>query len=144
MAGHLGDRKINDSMRRELYWPQKEKDMYNTVINSSVCARNSSRQRLKTKLQHFRESGTLEFVVVDILWPLPRTTTGNQYFILITDRFLKLTGAIPASNTIATDVANVLFKSWIISYGVPMHVLMDNNVQLTSGLFATLCTMLCV
>lgn len=40
-------------------------------------------------------SGLLEQVVRSILSPLPRTLKGNQCVIVLTDRFSKLTRAVP-------------------------------------------------
>lgn len=50
---------------------------------------------------------------------------------------------MPAGKRFSAYVADVFFDSWIVPYGILAYVLADSEVQLTSKLFATLCTMLC-
>lgn len=111
LAGHPAQRRMNDSMRREFYWRHMANHVYNTrglpcvacdVSNCSACARNSSRQRLKRRMQLFPAIGTLAFIAIDIQRPLPRTTKYNQHFIVKTDRYTKLNRAVPANVTSST------------------------------------------
>lgn len=87
-------------------------------------------------------SGLLAFMAIDRFGPSPRTSDGSQYVVILTDRSLTLTQAIPTDKTSFAHVTNVFFDSWIVSYGRHAYVLTDNGVHFTSMLFAALCIML--
>lgn len=57
------------------------------------------------------------------------------------DRYSELPRALPNSKTLSSYVANVLLDFRVTLYRIPAYVLTDNGVQLTSKLFAKLCTM---
>lgn len=133
---------MHDSMSRELYWPHVAHVLYNTIGNRSTCAREGCLQNLKRKLHLFPARKPLQFVPVDMLRPLPHFTKVNQYLVVITNRFAKVTRPIQSGNRTATQVSNVLFESWNIQYGIPTHILTDTGVQITIELLETPCTIL--
>ena len=67
----------------------------------------------------FPATGPLEFLGMDLLGPLPRTHQGNEYVLVITDRFTKLCRSIPLRNNKAVTVATVFLDLWIYAYGAP-------------------------
>lgn len=71
-------------------------EVYNTVSNCVAYAQNCGRKRLKRKMQLLLADGPLELVAIDILVSLPRTLNRNQHVIVMTERYVKLTRAIPA------------------------------------------------
>lgn len=64
------------------------------------------------KLQMFPACGPLEFVAIHNTGPLRDTVKGNQYVIVILDRFSKLTWSMRTGKIFLLHVANVLFGSW--------------------------------
>ena len=54
----------------------------------------------------FPAAGSLAFVAMDLLGPLPKTEHGNKFVLVITDRFSKLTRSIAVRTTNAAVVAN--------------------------------------
>lgn len=64
-----------------------------------------------------------------ILGLLTETKNGDQYVLIMTDRYTKSTGAIPMATTTATKAAMSIFDSWIIPYGIPSDLLTDNEPQ---------------
>lgn len=142
VAGPLGLRRFFYSMCRKVYWPHTAHDVYNSVSNYSTNARNDSQQVLEGNLHILPASGSLEFKAIDMLRPLPCTTKGNPYVVVITNRYRMATKAIPVDNMTATHVANDSLESWTIPYGTLTHVVMDSAVQFTSKQLATLSTML--
>lgn len=107
MAGHQDERRIYDTMQKKFFWSHMAIDVYETVINCATCASINEPTKLKRHLQFFPASGPLKYVAVDILGSLSRTKNGNEYIIVMTDRYLKIKCAIPTSKTAAAHVGNV-------------------------------------
>jgi hypothetical protein len=80
-------------------------------------------------LQLFPPNGPWEFVCADILGPLPTTPSGNNFLLMISDRFSKFTVAVPLRSTTADDIAEVFVSSWIAYFGVHLIFLTDNGPQ---------------
>lgn len=116
-----------------------ENDVYITVDSSGSCARNRHRYRHKRPFQLFHTSGPLDFVARAILGLLPKTTSGDQYVVVVTDRYSNITRAIFSSETTSVHIANIILDHWIIPSGISSFLLTDNGSQFASKLFATLC-----
>lgn len=114
-------------------------DVQQIVAQNNSCVRNGSRHRNKRHLQHFPASRPLEFIAMDILEPLPETMQGNQYVVIITDRYSKLTRAIKTSKTAAAHMANIFLDHWIVSFDISSYLLTDNGTRFRSKFFASIC-----
>jgi len=79
--------------------------------------------------------------------PLPVTSQGNKYVLVVTDLFSKWTEAFPSKWTEAfplksTDsetLAKVLINEVICRYGMPSSLHSDQGANLTSSLISSLC-----
>lgn len=127
---------------RKLFWPHMANDGYDTGDQCRSCARNGNRYRHKRSLQLFPLSGSLDFVAIDILRQLSKTTSKNRYVVVITDRYSKLTRAIMSSKTALAHIVNTFLDQRIIPYGIRSFILTDNRSQIVSKVFATLCGLL--
>ena len=103
-------------------------DCYATVRKCSTCAKNRIKLRQRTNpLQLFPPSGPLESVALDIFGPLIQTPRGNQYLLMITDRYSKLTKSVPMKSVSAEAVAIAFTNEWALTYGPPTDLLSDNG-----------------
>lgn len=142
LADHSGEQHMYATMRTQIHWPHVANDAYATVDDCTSCARNRHIAKTQRKLRLFSATEPLEFVAIDILGPLPKTANGNQYIIVMTDRFSKLTKALPTAKTTATTVATTSLEHWVANFGILSKVVTDNGPQFTSKFFAALCTQL--
>lgn len=126
----------------KFFWPHIANDIYHMVDQCSSCARIRNQCHHKHPLQLFPPSWPLDFVAMDILGPLPKTSEDKQYVLTITDRYSKPTHAIPSSQATSTLIVNIFFDQWIISYGIRSFQLTDNDTKFVSKFFATLCSFL--
>jgi hypothetical protein len=140
-SGHPGGTRLFASLRREFFWPQMAADCKAFVSRCPSCARKElkGKRRHTALLKLFPPSAPLEFVAIDILGPLPKTKSGNRYLLIISDRFSKLTRAVPLAEINAVDVAVAFFNDWMSVYGVPLILLSDNGPQFASRLFQAAC-----
>jgi Chromo (CHRromatin Organisation MOdifier) domain/Integrase core domain len=76
---------------------------------------------------------------MDILGSLPKTSHGNRFLLVITDRFSKLTKTIPLRTITAHSVAEAFCTHWVFAYGPPRYLLTDNGAQFTAKFFLAVC-----
>lgn len=87
-------------------------------------------------------SGSLEFAAMDILGPLEKTLNEKQFVVVITDYHMKLTKAVPKIKMSVLSFSSSFMKIWIMTYGIPAHVPMDDRTHFTIKFSQTLCLIL--
>lgn len=116
--------------------------LHTTYIKRSprafVAQKKEANQNKKKHLRLLPATEPLDSVAKDILGPLPRIADGNQYNAVITNRFSKLTRAIPTSAISWTLLANVFFENWIISFRIPSYLLTINGPQFVTTFFPSI------
>lgn len=106
LAGHLGGRKLYHRILKAFYWPDLEVDCYATVQICSNCARNNTKLRKNvTKLQSFPATSPITSVRIDIVGAFIKTQQRNEYVLVITDRFSKMTKTVPMKSISEAEVA---------------------------------------
>ena len=83
----------------------------------------------------FTPDGALEFISMDVLGPLPTSRNGHRYILVITDRFYKMTVAVPMADQTAYTVAHALIDRWVACFGIPIVLLSDNGSNSASPLW---------
>ena len=92
LAGHPGQTRMYNYVRKTYYWPHMAADIYATVRNCSTCAKNRLKlRRAMNPLKIFPATKPLTNLCIDILGPLTKSKRGCRFLLVITDRFTKLT-----------------------------------------------------
>lgn len=108
---------------------------YGIVTSCSVCAQSRlALSRRTTPLKLFPAKEPLTEVAIDILGPLVRTTQGNRFTLVMTDRFSKLVRCIPLHRITVLSVASGFIGTWVTAYGPPDSLLSDQVTQFMSKL----------
>ena len=142
-GGHLGSSKLYQTLRTRYYWPSMVVDIYSWVAACTSCAQNRLMERRPTTaMLLFPAKEPFAALAMDILGPLPVTEEGNQYLLVICDRFTKLTRAIPLAEITAMSVVSAFLDHWVAAYGIPDSTLSDNGPQFASVLFQGVLDML--
>jgi transposase InsO family protein len=129
------------TIRKTFFWPRIAEDVYETVRQCDLCARNRISEKRKTNpLKLFPSNGPLESVSMDILRPLPRTKHGNRFLLMISDRDSYVTKTVPLRTVTALSVARTFCDHWAYVYGPPVSLLTYNGTQFTAKVFQGLCT----
>lgn len=115
-----------------------ERRIYDRERFALMHPRQISNER-KRNLSLFPAVGPPVFVAIDILRLFPRTTSGNQLVIIVTDRYSKHTRAIPTGKITWTRPTITFLDNWILPYGIQGYVLTDSGSQTFGKLFTTLC-----
>lgn len=91
-------------------------DCYATVRRYPHCARNSIKLRQNvTELKLYPEKAPLGSVAIDVLVELIRTTRGNLYLLVITDRYTTLVETIPINTDSALELARHFVHEWVFN-----------------------------
>ena len=132
-----------DTMRQHYYWPYMATDVFQTAKDCRDCAQaRGTRYRNQKLMKTFKATQPLDFVALDLLGPLIKTTTGYTDILVITDRFSKMARVVPLKSTKAPYVADAFIEHWVIPYGLPRKLLSDNGPQFVGKFFQAMCTLL--
>lgn len=132
---HLGERKIYDTMRHGFRWPHASDGLYGTVKDCFSSDKDRQTKIRVRKLSLFPPNEPLDFVSINIHGLLPKTRGWNQFVIVITVRFTKLSKVVPISKTTAAIVAKVNFDDRLSNYGNLGRALTVNGPNFPSNFF---------
>ena len=83
----------------------------------------------------------LELISLDFLVDLPRTAKGNVHLLVINDHFTKLIKLYAIKDRKAST-ASACLHDYILTYGIPLKILTDQDPSFESKLFKELCNLL--
>ncbi|GBM82950.1 Transposon Ty3-G Gag-Pol polyprotein [Araneus ventricosus] len=107
--GHFGVMKTLSKTRERFYWDRLRADVEKWCRECHACgARKGPKTRTKGRLQRYNVGAPFERIALDILGPLPVTTKGNWFVLVLMDYFTKWQEAIPIPDQEATTVAEEL------------------------------------
>lgn len=85
-----------------------------------------------------------EKVSWDVMGPLPVTSNGNKYIVVITDLFSKWVEAFPIQSTDTKTLATLLVNEVICRYRTPLYLHCGQGTNFTSNLKAAVCKLLSI
>ena len=142
-AGHLGESRTFDRIQQRFYWVGYRNDVLRFCKQCTQCQRRKNPPRkAKAPMKQYLVGAPLERIALDILGPLPETTDGNKFILVIADYFTKWTEAYPMKSADAETVAKILVDEFICKFGLPRQIHSDQGRQFESKLFQSLCSVL--
>ena len=107
MDGHLGADKTLGRLQERFYWPGHYSHVREWCRDCTVCASHKSPPASRrAPLQPITTSYPLQLVATDIMGPLPESTAGNSYILVVADYFTRyveaLTNPEPGSDNSGT------------------------------------------
>lgn len=141
LRGHLGVYKTVARIQDKYFWPGLKSDVARYVRNCQVC--------LSTKPEQKKQIGQMlsltptasqpwDLIFVDIVGPLPRSSKGYCYILVVADCFSKFTLLFPLRQATTPAIVKLLEDHVILIFGSPKIIIADNGVQFRSKLFADL------
>ena len=108
-AGHLGTRRTVELVKEWFSWPGYKLDIENWVRECQHCQQRNPRQPLpQAPLGTTQATRPFEKLFWDTMGPLPITSRGKKYILVVTDIFSKWVEAFPLRSTDAMTLATVL------------------------------------
>lgn len=128
--------------RSEYHWLHMAADVKRIVSKSQSCVQNNQKYHPKRKLQVLPGTELLRFVENCSTQLFPKPAKNNQYTLVVTNRYSRMTRAIPTSRSTSMRIANIFFTHWFARYGIPTYLLTNDGVQLAGKLSAKISTLL--
>ncbi|KAA3678006.1 uncharacterized protein DEA37_0008956 [Paragonimus westermani] len=141
--GHAGQNKLEEAAKRRFWWPHQRRDVKDVCSSCGLCAqiKNPKRQQC-APLQSMLTGYPNEIVEVDIVGPLPETTRGNRYILVMVDHFTKWCEAVPVPRADGGTTAKFIFDHWISRWGAPTQLHTDRGSNFESTMMHELCRIL--
>lgn len=136
-SGHLGVRKTASKISSQYYWPKLKADVTKYVNHCETCLRIKPEQ--KSPIGHMLSpqvttSRPWQTISIDLVGPLPRSSSGFSHIFTILDCFSKFILLFPLRSATAAKLTQILEEQFLL-YGAPEKILLDNGVQFKSRIF---------
>ena len=127
-------------IKERFYWPGYETDIRSWLQQCEQCQRrNPPQPSPRAPLGGITANQPFEKVSWDIMGPLPASSKGNKYILVVTDLFSKWVEAFPMRSTESESLATILVNEIVCRYGVPQYLHSDQGANLTSKVIQNLC-----
>ena len=142
-AGHLGIRRTLLTMQARFFWPMMKRSVREWCKQCTRCAaRKPPQRRARAAMQKYQVGVPMERVAIDVMGPLPTSTRGNRYVVVMADYFTKWAEAIATPDQEARTVADVFVRHFLTKFGAPRMIHTDQGKNFESHLFAEMCKLL--
>ena len=142
-SGHLGVHKTLEKVKERFFWPGYEQDIREAVKKCEACQRRNTPVPVpQAPLGTIKSEYPFQRLSWDIMGPLPATSCGNKYILVVTDLFSKWVEAFPLAVTDSITLARILTDEVICRYGVPESLHSDQGANFVSEVMQSLCAQL--
>ena len=143
VGGHFGVAKALAKVREKFFWPKCRQFVEEWCRKCDTCAScKGPTKRRKGPMKQFNVRAPLERVAVDVMGPLPTSTSGNKYILILGDYFTKWVEAYLLENQQAETVAEVIVKEFVSRFGAPFQLHSDQGRNFEAELFQKMCELL--
>lgn len=141
-TSHPGIRTTRKLMQQRYFWPSMNIDIGEWAKSCVDCQQSKIHRHTHSDVTPFPPSERFEHVHIDIVGPLPTSSSGHRYLLTMIDRCTRWAEAVPLREISAEVVARKLYETWIVRFGCPIKVTTDQGRQFESGLFKSLAQLL--
>ena len=134
LSGHLWKKKTAARILQRFYWPEVFRDVEDHCRTCPEWQKSSARKPAKAPLIPLPiMEEPFKRIAMDIVGPLPRSSSGKRYILVICDYATRYPEAIALRTTHASTIAEELIK-FFSRMGVPEETLTDQETNFTSRL----------
>lgn len=132
---HVGVYKTYHKLAERYYWPKMRSDVASFIRRCITCHAIKPEQRKPPGFMLSKQVSIhrpFELMSADLVGPLPRTRSGNQYIFVIADCFSKFPLLFPLRFATASAIVKILDTHVFPIFGCPNSIILDNGVQFRS------------
>ncbi|KAK2577752.1 hypothetical protein KPH14_011855, partial [Odynerus spinipes] len=138
-GGHFGVKKTLAKVRQRFFWLSNRTDVEDWCRRCFRCsAKKGPKMKGKGALKIYNVGAPFERIALDIVGPLPKSSSGNRYGLVVVDYFSKWLEVVPLLNQQATTIAKALVREVISRHGVPLELHSDQGRSFESSIFKEL------
>ena len=142
-AGHLAVTNTLAKVPRRFYWHGLREDVENHIRRCRPCAEVNDPPKLaKAPLINVKSGHRLQRVAIDIVRPTPRSSSGHEWLLVVSDHFTNFAQAFPARNTSAETLAKKVMDEYICRFGCFESLLSDQGANVDGAVFQGLCDLI--
>ena len=145
VAGHMGQDKTVELIKRNFYWPSMVNDIEDYVRSCEVCQRTKTPRHARYGLLHPLELAYTpwESISMDFITELPESNGCTQIWVIV-DRFTKMAHFIALRDDAkkAEDLARIFVKNIWRLHGLPISIVSDRDARFTALFWSTMCDLL--
>ena len=142
-SGHLGVSKTLEKVRRRSFWHGMREDVEMHVRRCVPCAEfNDPSKWPKAPLINIKAGHPVQRVAIDIAGPTPRSTSGHEWLLVVSDHFTKFAQAFPVKNTSAVTLAKKVMDEYICRFGCFEGLHSDQGANVDGAVFKRLCDLI--
>lgn len=141
-CGHCGVAKTMARIQQQFYWPKLRADVARYIRRCRICAEQKVEQKPSAGFFAPRATPTHPWQVLccDIVGPLPRSSKGHVFILVVVDFFTKFSCFYPLRTATASAVTRIIEDNIFLMFGSPQYLITDNGVQFKSKEFTKLCS----
>ncbi|XP_053479304.1 uncharacterized protein LOC128606843 isoform X2 [Ictalurus furcatus] len=131
LGGHLGARNTLEKLKDHFVWPGMDAEVWRFCQQCPQCQRTAPRKPLPAPLIPLPIIGIpFERIGMDLVGPLPRSTRGHEYILVIVDYATRYPEAVPLRKTTSRNIA----KELVLLFSCVKHLKASVYYQQTDGL----------
>jgi hypothetical protein len=138
VAGHMGQDKTIELIRRNFWWPKMDEHIINFVRSCPDCQKNKAARHQPYGLLNPLELpyAPWQSIAMDFITDLPPSDGCDQLWVVI-DRFTKMAHFIPlpTNGKTASDLARIFAREVWKYHGLPADIVSDRDSRFTSGVW---------
>jgi len=137
LGGHLSESKTLSKLQ-PYYWKGMTRDARRHISACKSCGGfkdkiGQSKPRLVQQVPEPYEP--FSEINIDMITNLPKTKSGNQHILTLTDKMSRWVEAYPLPDLTAASVANTILQEFVCRYGAPIRICSDRGSNFTAELF---------
>lgn len=137
LSGHMGVRKTLRRLQSEFYWPHMSTDVANFVKQCHICQLTGTPNKPIPKsplipIPAFEPPFTR--LIIDVVGPLPPTSSGQQYLLTILDPSTRFPEAVPLRSIKSKNIVKALLD-FFSKFGLPREIQSDQGSNFLSNVF---------
>lgn len=139
LGGHNSGCKTFTKLSRVATWSGVRGDCLKYAKSCPTCQKSKPRGgKPPGLLQSIKSQHPWQIAACDVMGPFPRSPSGNQYLLVVTDHFSKWVELFPLRKLTSQKVWDCLLETFTM-FGFPAQLVTDNASYFTSKIFADTC-----